>query len=128
MTIDQARQYLDELGISLPDFILEALIKTIQERDECLNENYSKATVLLIYCYLLSLMATAQSGRYISSQSLPSGLGRSFRYKDDKALWVGQLGLLKGIDTKGCVTDLIPDDPFQSKKAFAMTFSGGCYE
>lgn len=128
MTIDQAKQYLDELGISLPDFILEALIKTIQERDECLNENYSEATVLLICCYLLSLMAVASASKYVSSESIGGKLSVSYRYTNDKELWRGRVSLLQGLDTKGCVSDLIPEDPSRTKKAFAMTFSGGCYE
>ena len=128
MTLDQAKQYLTAQGIELPDFIIEAMLAEIDERKECLDEHYSKSTVLLIYSYLLALMGLSQTQQFIASQSISGAVSRSFTYKDGANAWQGYLKLLKGLDKKGCIESLIPDDPFKSKKGFMMSVRGSCYE
>ncbi len=126
ITTDQAKEYLESVGITLPDFILAALVEQANGIEECLSANYSPATALLIQMYLLGLMALGQGDRYISSQSAPSGASRSFRYQSFADRWSGSLSLLRGLDKNGCATALIPPDP--SQKAFAGIWigKGGC--
>ena len=128
MNLDQAKQYLDTLGVEIPDFMISAIIERIDSKKECLSKNYSENTVLLIYCYLIALIAGAQSGKYISNQSISGALSRSFTYKDSRDLFNSQLSLLKDLDTEGCVSELIPESPFSRKKGFMMSVRGGCYE
>ncbi|WP_288399699.1 hypothetical protein [uncultured Serratia sp.] len=126
VTKEKAKEYLDSQGITLPDFVLDALVEQVNSIQECLDANYPASTALLIQLYLLGLMGLGQGDKYISSQTAPSGASRSFRYQSFSDRWKGALNLLRGLDKKGCATDLIPPDP--TNKAFAGVWigKGGC--
>ena len=126
ITTAQAKEYLSSVGITLPDFILDALIEQVNSIQDCLDANYPPATALLIQMYLLGLMGLGQGDRYISSQSAPSGASRSFRYQSFSDRWKGSLALLRGLDKNGCATALIPDDPTQQAFAGIWVGKGGC--
>ena len=123
---EKAKEYLESQGITLPDFVLDALVEQVNSIQECLDANYSASTALLIQLYLLGLMGLGQGDKYISSQTAPSGASRSFRYQSFSDRWKGALNLLRGLDKKGCATGLIPPDP--TNKAFAGVWigKGGC--
>ncbi|HBH6866685.1 DUF7370 family protein [Serratia marcescens] len=126
VTKEKAKEYLDSQGITLPDFVLDALVDQVNSIQECLDANYPASTALLIQLYLLGLMGLGQGDKYISSQTAPSGASRSFRYQSFSDRWKGELNLLRGLDKKGCATGLIPPDP--TNKAFAGVWigKGGC--
>lgn len=126
ITVEQAREYLDTVGVALPDFLLSALVEQINTINECLESHYSPAVALLIQMYLLGLMGLAQGDRYISSQTAPSGASQSFRYMSMADRWAGLYGLLRNLDKFGCASGLIPPDP--TKKAYGGMFiaKGGC--
>lgn len=126
VTQEQAKEYLVSQGISLPDFILTALVEQANSIQECLDANYTSATALLIQMYLLGLMGLGQGDKYISSQSAPSGASRSFRYGSFADRWKGSLGLLRGLDKNGCTSALIPADPTQQAFAGIWIAKGGC--
>ncbi|KAF6676804.1 hypothetical protein HFD87_10030 [Pantoea sp. EKM21T] len=126
VTQEQAKEYLVIQGITLPDFILAALVEQANSIQECLDANYPAATALLIQMYLLGLMGLGQGDKYISSQSAPSGASRSFRYGSFADRWKGSLGLLRGLDKNGCATALIPPDPTQQAFAGLWIAKGGC--
>ena len=127
ITTEQAKEYLNSVGITLPDFILEALVEQANSIQECLDAHYSPATALLIQLYLLALMGLGQGDKYISSQTAPSGASRSFRYQSFTDRWKASVNLLRGLDKYGCATSLIPADPTASP-AFAGIWigKGGC--
>ncbi|ENZ5479320.1 hypothetical protein ACGU0V_000818 [Serratia marcescens] len=126
VTKEKAKEYLESQGITLPDFVLDALVDQVNSIQECLDANYPASTALLIQLYLLGLMGLGQGDKYISSQTAPSGASRSFRYQSFSDRWKGALNLLRGLDKKGCATGLIPPDP--TNKAFAGVWigKGGC--
>lgn len=126
VTKEKAKEYLESQGITLPDFVLDALVEQVNSIQECLDANYPASTALLIQLYLLGLMGLGQGDKYISSQTAPSGASRSFRYQSFSDRWKGALNLLSGLDKKGCATGLIPPDP--TNKAFAGVWigKGGC--
>ncbi|WP_413715849.1 hypothetical protein IBZ12_10450 [Serratia ureilytica] len=126
VTKEKAKEYLESQGITLPDFVLNALVEQVNSIQECLDANYPASTALLIQLYLLGLMGLGQGDKYISSQTAPSGASRSFRYQSFSDRWKGALNLLRGLDKKGCAKDLIPPDP--TNKAFAGVWigKGGC--
>lgn len=126
VTQEQAKEYLVSQGISLPDFILSALVEQANSIQECLDANYPSATALLIQMYLLGLMGLGQGDKYISSQSAPSGASRSFRYVSFSDRWKGSLGLLRGLDKYGCAASLIPANPTQQAFAGIWIAKGGC--
>ncbi|EOT1930170.1 DUF7370 family protein [Serratia marcescens] len=126
VTKEKAKEYLESQGITLPDFVLDALVEQVNSIQDCLDANYPASTALLIQLYLLGLMGLGQGDKYISSQTAPSGASRSFRYQSFSDRWKGALNLLRGLDKNGCATDLIPPDP--TNKAFAGVWigKGGC--
>ncbi|EDW7942230.1 hypothetical protein BHY05_001933 [Salmonella enterica subsp. enterica serovar Ruiru] len=127
ITTEQAREYLKSVGITLPDFILDALVEQANSIQECLDAHYSPATALLIQSYLLGLMALGQGDKYVSSHTAPSGASESFRYQALSDRWKGSLNLLRGLDKYGCANSLIPADP-TATPAFAGIWigRGGC--
>ncbi|ELH4238937.1 MULTISPECIES: DUF7370 family protein [Serratia] len=126
VTKEKAKEYLESQGITLADFVLDALVEQVNSIQECLDANYPASTALLIQLYLLGLMGLGQGDKYISSQTAPSGASRSFRYQSFSDRWKGALNLLRGLDKQGCATGLIPPDP--TNKAFAGVWigKGGC--
>ena len=126
ITTEQASQYLESVGITLPDFILAALVEQANSIQECLDAHYSPATALLIQSYLLGLMALGSGDKYISSHTAPSGASESFRYQSFSDRWKGTLNLLRGLDKYGCSTSLIPPDPTNTAFAGIWIGKGGC--
>ncbi len=127
ITTDQAKEYLKSVGITLPDFILEALVEQANSIQDCLDAHYSPATALLIQSYLLGMMALGQGDKYVSSHTAPSGASESFRFQSFSDRWKGSLNLLRGLDKYGCANSLIPADP-TATPAFAGIWigKGGC--
>nr|DAT38827.1 MAG TPA: head to tail adaptor [Caudoviricetes sp.] len=126
ITTVQAKEYLESVGITLPDFILQALLEQAGSIQECLDAHYPPATALLIQSYLLGLMALGQGDKYISSQTGPNGASRSFRYLSFADRWKASLGLLRGLDKYGCATSLIPPEPTNTAFAGIWIARGGC--
>ncbi|CNJ00468.1 DUF7370 family protein [Yersinia hibernica] len=126
VTLEQAKQYLETVGITLPDFILQALIDQVNSIQECLDEHYPASTALLIQLYLLGLMGLGQGDKYISSQTAPSGASRSFRYQSFTDRWNGSLSLLRGLDKHGCAAAITPPNPNNAAFAGIWIGKGGC--
>ncbi|MDV0558188.1 hypothetical protein [Citrobacter portucalensis] len=127
VTLEQAKEYLQGQGITIPDFVLQALIDQANSIQECLDEHYPASTALLIQLYLLALMGLGQGDKYISSQTGPNGASRSFRYQSFPDRWKGALALLRGADKHGCANDLIPPDPTNTAFAGIWIGKGGCF-
>lgn len=125
LTVEQAKEYLDSQGVTLPDFLVVVLVEQLNTLNDCLTENYDAGTALLIQLYLLSLLGLSQGDKYISSQSAPSGASRSFRYANPSDRWRSQLSLLRGLDKYGCTSELIPEDPFRGNAGLWVA-TGGC--
>ena len=129
LTLEQARDYLNSVGVTLPDFILLALVEQVNSIADCLTANGAKpGQVTLALGYLLGLMGLAQGDRYVSSQRAPSGAAQSFRYQSIGDRYRGLYALLKGIDKWGCSDDLIPANPEPISHAAVWTVTGGCHE
>ncbi|HEN3625245.1 TPA: hypothetical protein U5E31_001886 [Yersinia enterocolitica] len=126
LTADQAKEYLATVGISLPSFVLDALVEQANSIQECLHANYTPATALLIQLYLIGLMGLGQGDKYISSQTAPSGASRSFRYQSFTDRWNGSLSLLRGLDKHGCAAAITPPNPNNAAFAGIWIGKGGC--
>lgn len=111
ITSAQARQYLDQaLGISVPDFIVEAAVAKVATAEPAMvAAGYSAETQLLVQSYAVALIASAGAPRRIQSQGAPSGASRSFKNQDDALTQLRRS--LAGLDTAGTVTALIGPDP-----------------
>ena len=127
LTLEQAKQYLETLGINLPDFLLQILVDQANSIDACLiAANYPASTALLIKLYLMALLSMAQGDKYVSSEAAPSGASRSYRYKSLGEAWRGTLGLLETLDKSRCASALIPTDPTNNAHAGMWIAKGGC--
>lgn len=126
LTLQAAQEYLQAIGVSLPDSIVTLLVGQVNSVDDCLTEHYPPATADLIRLYLLGLLGTANGDRYVSSQTAPSGASQSFRFKTLGDRWRSLWGLLKQLDTHGCTDGLIPPDPTEGNHAGIWTAKGGC--
>lgn len=126
VTLEQAKEYLEGQGITIPDFVLQALIEQANSIQECLDEHYPASAALLIQLYLLALMGLGQGDMYLSSRTGPNGASQSFRYQSFSERWKGALALLRGLDKFGCASDLIPPDPTRTAYAGIWIGRGGC--
>jgi|SRR5690606_30135190 len=124
LTLEQAQEYLVSVGVNLPEFLLSAIVDQVNTIELCLSDNYPDSTALLIQLYLLGLMGLSQGDRYVSSQTAPSGASQSFRYQTVGHRYNGLLGLLRGLDTHGCATGLIPPNPEGTKAHAALWVTG----
>jgi hypothetical protein len=68
VTLEQAKEYLESQGITIPDFVLQALVDQANSIQECLDAHYPASTALLIQLYLLALMGLGQGDKYISAR------------------------------------------------------------
>ncbi|WP_145585523.1 hypothetical protein [Yersinia rochesterensis] len=126
LTAEQAKEYLATVGISLPSFVIDALVEQANSIQECLDANYTPATALLIQLYLIGLMGLGQGDKYISSQTAPSGASRSFRHQSFTDRWNGSLSLLRGLDKYGCAAAITPPNPNNAAFAGIWIGKGGC--
>lgn len=110
MTVDEAREYLAELGLALPLGLLTCLVGTLSKPDACMiGAGYDECTQNLIRYYLLGLLAIGNGARRIKSQTAPSGASRSFEYGTVQDQRAGLLANLRALDTSGCTAGMIPD-------------------
>lgn len=121
ITIEQIKEYTEIQGLEAPFFMLEAITERVNSVSDCLSENYSKGTSLMILAHLATLMMLAQNGRQVSHQSAPSGASRSFKLAEPATLWNGQFGLLKLLDVNGCTSALIPESPINKPEGFVTS-------
>jgi len=126
VTLEQAKEYLQSQGITIPDFMLQALVDDVNSIQECLDAHYPASKALAIQMYLLALMGLGQGDKYISSQTGPNGASRSFRYQSFPDRWKGAMALLRVTDKHGCANDLIPPDPTNTAFAGIWIARGGC--
>lgn len=110
-TIDELRTYLATLGITPPDFMLEAWLEAIVDMQACLTEHYTPNIAKLIALYALGLYGVASGDRYVTSQSAPSGASQSYKYATLADRWKMQTGLLRQLDKYGCAAPFLPADP-----------------
>lgn len=124
MTEADAREYLAELGLSVPNIMLSALIARVSSVDDCISK-YPEESQTLIRYYLVGLLAITSGGRRIKSQGAPSGASQSYSYG---TLVEQQRQLVNGlrlVDPDGCTSGLIPAEP--GAQAMLYVAKGGCY-
>lgn len=126
MNLDDAKQYLAAIGVSLPDVVLVLLVDRANSVNQCLDEHYEPGVAELIRLYLVSLLAIVSADRQVRSQTAPSGASQSFLFKGYQDRWKSTLAMLRSLDTQGCTNDLIPDSPLEESFAGIWTATGGC--
>lgn len=116
ITLTQAKQYMDQaLGISVPDFLLQAAVDKVATVDV---SGYAAYDQTLIQSMAVTIVAAAGSPRRIGSQGAPSGASRSFS-NDAKALSDLRKSL-KALDTDGLVAAIVGPDPANQAFMFVV--------
>lgn len=125
LTLEQARQYLASVGVTLPDFMLELLVLRVNEIDDCLiGAGYSDGTAMLIKLYALGLLGLTSGDKYVTSESAPNGASRSYRYGTLAERYTATLRLLEALDRSGCTSGLVPPNP--TAASAGLWVSTGC--
>ncbi|MCZ2496432.1 hypothetical protein GN316_06665 [Xylophilus sp. Kf1] len=111
ITATQAQAYLsDSLGVSVPDFIVEAAVATVATVEQrMVDAGYDATKRLLIQTYAVAIIAAAGAPRRIASQGAPSGASQSFKNFDNSLTQLRRT--LAGLDTAGITGPLVGVDP-----------------
>ena len=113
----EVKLFIDELGFSIPDSVLELLIQQVSNHETCLLQ-YGEATAKLLAIYSIARLASLSGARKIASQSSQSG-SRSFNY--DSSGTEHLLTQIRVWDKNNCLSDL----PLSGKRAGFFAVVGG---
>lgn len=127
LTLEDARTFLDSLGITIVDPLLQLIVNKINAIDACMNgAGYSQDDAGLIKYYLLALLGINQTTRTVTSRRAPSGAAQSFAFGTPSQGYRQYLGLLQLLDHSGCTDSLIPPDPDAKNCALFVAMPNGC--
>lgn len=123
LTIDDAREYLEQLGLALPDAVLACLVASVNAAEPCLlGLGLPECSIRLALLYGVAIMSVGSGARRIRSQTAPSGASQSFEYDDPTpSLWAN----LRGLGVLGCLGPILPPEPARPR-GFLMVGRGGC--
>lgn len=113
----EVKLFIDELGFSIPDSMLELLIQQVSQHETCLLQ-YGEATAKLLAIYSIARLASLSGARKIASQSSQSG-SRSFNY--DSSGTDHLLTQIRVWDKNNCLSDL----PLSGKRTGFFAVVGG---
>ena len=116
----QIKSFIDELGFSIPDSMLELLIQQVSKHETCLLQ-YGEVTAKLLALYSVARLASMSGARKIASQGSQSG-SRSFNY--DSSGTDHLLTQIRVWDKNNCLSDL----PLSGKRTGFFSVVGGRYE
>ena len=116
----EVKLFIDELGFSIPDSVLELLIQQVSQHETCLLQ-YGEATAKLLAIYSVARLASLSGARKIASQGSQSG-SRSFNY--DSSGTDHLLTQIRVWDKNNCLSDL----PLSGKRSGFFAVVGGHYE
>ena len=116
----EIKSFIDELGFSIPDSMLELLIQQVSKHEACLLQ-YGEVTAKLLALYSVARLASMSGARKIASQGSQSG-SRSFNY--DSSGTDHLLTQIRVWDKNNCLSDL----PLSGKRSGFFAVVGGHYE
>lgn len=106
ITTAQLQQYLSQLGVTIPDFMLQAFVDKANGVEACLiGAGMSDADILLVLMYSAAVMSIESGSRRVKSQSAPSGASQSYEYSTTLAQ--GIRAQIRALDTAGCTGELL---------------------
>lgn len=113
----EIKSFIDELGFSIPDSMLELLIQQVSKNETCLLQ-YGEVTAKLLALYSVARLASMSGARKIASQGSQSG-SRSFNY--DSSGTDHLLTQIRVWDKNNCLSDL----PLSGKRSGFFAVVGG---
>lgn len=122
-TTDELIAALASRGVSFSLIEATGILCLLDSITECLELNYPgdecRQSAILLYAAIL--LSTSTSGRYITSQSAPSGASQSFAYGTKP--WSTLYNQMRMLDPAGCTGDLVAD-PNETAKPFFKVVTG----
>ena len=113
----EIKLFIDELGFSIPDSVLDLLIEQVGKHETCLLQ-YGEATAKLLAIYSVARLASLSGARKIASQGSQSG-SRSFNYDSHGTDYL--LTQIRVWDKNNCLSDL----PLSGTKTGFFAVVGG---
>lgn len=122
-TTEELIAALSGRGVTMSVIEATGVLCLLDSITECLELNYPgdecRQSAILLYAALL--VSTSTSGRYVTSQSAPSGASQSFAYGTKP--WSALYNQMRLLDPAGCTGDLVAD-PNESAKPFFKVVTG----
>ncbi len=122
-TTEELISALSGRGVTMSVIEATGVLCLLDSITECLEINYRgdecRHGAILLYAALL--LSTSTSGRYVTSQSAPSGASQSFAYGTKP--WSTLYNQMRLLDPAGCTGDLV-SDPNESAKPFFKVVTG----
>ncbi len=113
-------------GMTITTTDASGILCLVASISECLELNYPndecRQNAIMLWASILISANTA--GRYVTSQSAPSGASQSFAYGSKP--WVALYNQMKLLDTAGCTGDLVEDPDGGGKPWFAVVRGSKC--
>ncbi|ANH50874.1 hypothetical protein WJD75_22570 [Salmonella enterica subsp. enterica serovar Corvallis] len=113
-------------GMTITTTDASGILCLVASISECLELNYPndecRQNAIMLWASILISANTA--GRYVTSQSAPSGASQSFAYGSKP--WVALYNQMKLLDTAGCTGDLVEDPDGSGKPWFAVVRGSKC--
>jgi len=127
-TTEELIAALSGRGITMSVIEATGVLCLLGSITECLELNYPgdecRQSAILLYAALL--LSTSTSGRYVTSQSAPSGASQSFAYGTKP--WSALYNQMRLLDSAGCTGDLVADHNETAKPFFkVVTGSRRCF-
>lgn len=108
ITLVQLKEFLLQYGITAPDFILTAIIATVNVIEPCLDGGgKTDSEKLLISAYACTLLILKQGYKSTKSEKLPSGASRTYTDAVDDQFEDLHNNLLT-LDTDNCTATILP--------------------
>ncbi len=122
-TTEELISALSGRGVTMSVIEATGVLCLLDSITECLEINYPgdecRQSAILLYAALL--LSTSTSGRYVTSQSAPSGASQSFAYGTKP--WSAMYNQMRLLDPAGCTGDLVAD-PNETAKPFFKVVTG----
>ncbi len=122
-TTEELIAALSGRGVTMSVIEATGVLCLLDSITDCLEVNYPgdecRQSAILLYAALL--LSTSTSGRYVTSQSAPSGASQSFAYGTKP--WSTLYNQMRLLDPAGCTGDLVAD-PNETAKPFVKVVTG----
>lgn len=109
LTIEDARAFLAELGLTLPDSILTCLVASVNAAEPCLiGLGLPECSIKLALLYAMAILSIGSGARRLRSQTAPSGASQSFEYGVDQSAVLRSN--LRALGAWDCLGPILPPE------------------
>lgn len=112
ITADDLREYLTEMGLALPDTIIECLVAQMNTHQECLERlGLEPCAITLALIQAAAILSLGMGAKRITSHTAPSGASQSFSYGSQAELSSFLIASIKALGAWPCLGPTLPQQP-----------------